>query len=300
MNGPYSSYLVYNVVVGGSQLLAKSCFMDRTRLVFLMTKHLIVLLCGLFLVADCFALPIPGSYDDNKRSAPHPWLAIAPGEYVRLINRGKVEIEVDDSILASYGKAALTRFQIKLDYKVIYRAPRATTIDGERLLLLDIRYTKRDVSVSHVVIIPTTYNPDAPWNDRLMKHEMDHVAITTDPRLQAMVGSIFSRGFAIEVSANGNSERRNDDYKVRIDDFTQEIIREIETLQQYQYDELDRVSRDGLVELEDRSAFFQSLYDYESCKKHLPKSLANVSQEMWNKWVKIDSNKLASHYSLSR
>ncbi len=274
--------------------------MVRTGPVTLMTRHMIVLLGCLLFLAACLSRPLLGYPDDNNRPTPHPWLASAPGEYVRLINRGKVEIQVDDSILASYGKAALTRFQVKLDYKVIYRTPRATAIDGERMLLLDIRYTKRDVSVNHVIIIPTTYSPKAPWKDRLLKHEMDHVAITTDPRLQAMVGSIFSRGFTIDVSAKVDNQQRNGDDKVRIDEFTQEIIQEIESLLQYQYDELDQASRDGLVELDDRSAFFQSLYDYEACKKYLPKSLANVSLEMWNKWVKIDTNKLAAHYSLSR
>jgi hypothetical protein len=274
--------------------------MVRTGPVTLMTRHMIVLLGCLLFLAACLSRPLLGYPDDNNRPTPHPWLASAPGEYVRLINRGKVEIQVDDSILASYGKAALTRFQVKLDYKVIYRTPRATAIDGERMLLLDIRYTKRDVSVNHVIIIPTTYSPEAPWKDRLLKHEMDHVAITTDPRLQAMVGSIFSRGFTIDVSAKVDNQQRNGDDKVRIDEFTQEIIQEIESLLQYQYDELDQASRDGLVELDDRSAFFQSLYDYEACKKYLPKSLANVSLEMWNKWVKIDTNKLAAHYSLSR
>lgn len=284
----------------GSQYHFSWTEMDRTRPLSFMTLCLFVLLCSLLAVADCYSRPLHEEFDDSNRSYPHPWLASAPGEYARLINRGKVEIKVDDSILASFGKAALTRFQVKLDYKVIYRSPRAIAIEGERLLLLDIRYTKRDVNVNHSIIIPTTYSPEAPWKDRLLKHEMDHVAITTDPRLQAMVGSIFSRGFTIDVSASSNSQQRNEDYKARIDEFTKEIIQEIESLLQYQYDELDRASRDGLVELEDRSVFFQSLYDYESCKKHLPKSLANVSIEMWNKWVKIDSNKLAAHYSLSR
>lgn len=265
-----------------------------------MSKHLLSLLCVIFLVAACFPRPLLAAMDDNKRPASHPWLATAPGEYARLINRGKVGIQVDDSILASYGKAALTRFQIKLDYKVIYRSPRTTTIDGERLLLLDIRYTKRDASVEHVVFIPSTYTPDSPWTDRLMKHEMDHVAITTDPRLQAMVESIFSRGFAINMSATSNSDQRDNGLQQRIDEFTQEIIREIETLLQFQYDQLDKSSRDGLVELEDRAAFFESLYDYESCKKVLPKALSDVTKEKWNKWVKIDFHKLASHYSLSR
>lgn len=274
--------------------------MDRNRPVTLMARRMIVLLGILLFVAACFSRPSLGFFDKNNRSTPHSWLATAPGEYVRLINRGKVEIQVDDSILASYGKAALTRFRVNLDYKVIYRSPRAILVEGDRLLLLDIRYTKRDVSVNHSIIIPTTYSPEAPWQDRLLKHEMDHVAITTDPRLQAMVGSIFSRGFTIDVSSNGNNQRRDDDYKVRIDEFTKEIVQEIESLLQFQYDELDRASRDGLVELEDRSAFFQSLYDYESCKKHLPKSLANVSKENWDKSVKLDSNKLAAHYSLSR
>jgi hypothetical protein len=274
--------------------------MDSQKFVTSMTKLLLTLLGTLNLAVDCFASQLTDDSDTNKRAEPHPWLALAPGEYLRLINRGNVEIQVNDSILASYRKAALTRFKIKLDYKCIYRPPRTTVKDGEQILMLDVRYTKRDLSVNHTVIIPTTYLPPEPWNDRLMKHEMDHVAITTDPRLQAMVRGVFSRGFAMKVQPNANRDLRPDDYQSQIDQFTQDIIREIEALLQYQYDELDRSSNDGLVELEDRADFFESLYDYDACKKHLSESLTSVNKDLWDKWITIDAKKLAAHYSLSR
>ncbi|MCU0718830.1 MAG: hypothetical protein MUC83_03940 [Pirellula sp.] len=274
--------------------------MDRHKPFTSLINHLLTVLCTLLATGDCFARQLLDDSDVNDRSEPHPWLATAPGEYLRLINRGNVEIQVNDSILASYGKAALTRFKIKLDYKCIYRPPRASVRKGEQIFVLDVRYTKRDLSVNHTVIIPTTYSPEEPWSDRLMKHEMDHVAITTDPRLQDMVRGLFSRGFAIEVQPNANRDLRPDDYQSEIDQYTQESIREIESLLQYQYDMLDRSSNDGLVELQDRADFFLSLYDYDACKKHLPKSLGSVSKDLWNKWTKIDSKKLAAHYSLSR
>lgn len=252
------------------------------------------------------AVDTSGSQDQDedrkadKASTPHPWLATAPGEYLRLINRGNVNIQVNDSILATYRKAALTRFEIKLDYKCIFRPPKSTTKNGNPIRILDVRYTKRDLTLQHVIIIPSDYKPDEPWQDRLMKHEMDHVAITTDPRLQDLVRGLFSRGLTLEVEASQENERGTSSYQSQIDQFTIDVIKELETLLQHQYDQLDRVSQDGLAELEDRENFFLSLYDYEACKPHLPKALSQVSQEQWNKWVKIETKTLAAHYSLSR
>ncbi len=133
-----------------------------------------------------------------------------------------------------------------------------------------------------------------------MKHEMDHVAITTDPRLQDLVRGLFSRGFTIEVEPNSERGGGTSDYQSQIDQFTSDVIKEMETLLQHQYDELDRFSQDGLAELEDREQFFLSLYDFDACKPHLPKALSQVNQDQWKKWVKIDSKTLAAHYSLSR
>jgi hypothetical protein len=265
-----------------------------------MIKCLLTLLCILNLAVDCYAVMLPDTPDSKRRPEPHPWLATAPGEYLRLINRGNVQIQIDDETLNKYGRAALTRFEIKLDYRCIFRPPKGTNKNGEQITSLDVRYTKRDLSLHHRIIVPTSYKPEEPWQDRLLKHEMDHVAITTDPRLAELVRGLFSRGFTIKVQPSGERNAGTASYQSQAEQFTLDVVRELETLLQYQYDQLDRSSKDGLVELEDREAFFQSLYDYEACRKHLEKTLADVNQEQWSKWVKIDSKTLAAHYSLSR
>ena len=271
-------------------------------------KFPIGLSLGVLWVVTCCAQPpsrdrgseIHGVLDNISRSTPHPWLSIAPGEFLRLINRGSVQIQANDELLASYGKAALTRFELKLDYKCIYAPPKPASTNRPSVLLLDVRYTKRDLQVLHSIVIPNDYSPKDPWKDRLMKHEMDHVAITTDPRLQAMVNGVFSRGFRIEIERLSNESLTPTEYQSSIDQFTKKCLTEIESLLQFQYDELDRVSRDGYEDLEDRRAFFQSLYDYETCRKHLSVTLRGVNQDLWDRWVRIDSKKLAAHYSLSR
>ncbi|HUP77339.1 MAG TPA: hypothetical protein VM260_02180, partial [Pirellula sp.] len=52
---------------------------------------------------------------------PHPWLADAPGEFVRLIDRGNVKIVVEDDRVRNSGKAALTVFQFVIDYDFKFR-----------------------------------------------------------------------------------------------------------------------------------------------------------------------------------
>ena len=56
-----------------------------------------------------------------QSNKPHPWLADAPGEFVRLIDRGNVKIVVDDDRIGNAGKTALTVFQFVIDYDFKFR-----------------------------------------------------------------------------------------------------------------------------------------------------------------------------------
>jgi hypothetical protein len=279
--------------------------MDGSKISIGVTGVFFWLTLGFLCVTLCVAQLSPNNQSNGVSSWSHSWLATAPGEYLRLINRGNVGIKVDDELLASYRKTALTQFEIKLDYKCIYSTPRVLAQDNRsqspsHSAILDFRYTRRDLKVSHSIIVPKSFQPDEPWKDRLVKHEMDHVAITTDPRLYSLVQGIFSRGAALEIPLSAGRVPNAIELQGFIDQFTNARISEIESLLQYQYDELDRVSRDGLVDLADRITFFQKLYDYEVCKKLLASCLENVTHETWNRWTQLESKKLAAHYSISR
>lgn len=279
--------------------------MDGSKISIGVTSVFIWLILGLLCVTLCVAQLPTNNPSSGVSPRSHPWLAMAPGEYLRLINRGNVGIKIDDELLASHRKSALTQFEIKLDYKCIYSTPRgnvrASSLQSPgQSATLDFRYTRRELKVAHFIIIPKSFQPDEPWKDRLMKHEMDHVAITTDPRLYSLVQGIFSRGAVVEIPMGAGRVPNAIELQGFIDQFTNARISELESLLQYQYDELDRVSQDGLVDLDDRITFFQNLYNYEACRKLLTSCLDNVTRDTWERWTRLDTKKLAAHYSLSR
>ncbi len=58
----------------------------------------------------------------GQPSSPNRWLSEAPGEMVRLIDKGQVDIQIDDDKLRQTGKAALTIFRFALDFDYKFRA----------------------------------------------------------------------------------------------------------------------------------------------------------------------------------
>jgi hypothetical protein len=232
----------------------------------------------------------------SKKPAPHPWLATAPGEFVRLINKGNVSIVVDDEILRQAGKSGLTKFQHRLEYKSTFDIVSTRTLDGASMVRVRCRYLKRELQVSHTIYLQSTLQPPDPWQHPLLKHEMDHVAITTDPRLLSFIEGFFSKPTEIEFEWPHARRPNNQDVAKEIDAYTQARVRDIEAFLQIQYDALDAASNQGLDELENRSQFFGELYSKDFFQRHEPALASFVTLEELARWTKIPKNKLESHY----
>ena len=57
------------------------------------------------------------TFGQRQNATAHPWLATAPGEYVRLIQAGEVSVEEDDERLRKENKQAITFFTLTIDYR---------------------------------------------------------------------------------------------------------------------------------------------------------------------------------------
>jgi hypothetical protein len=258
-----------------------------------------VLLSGLlatyFLVLSALATGQPNKPTKEKPS-PHPWLATAPGEFARLINKGDVSIVVDDEVLKKVGKAGLTRFQHWLDYKCSFDVVAIRPINGVNQVRIRCRYLKRVLLVKHTVYIMSTMQPSDPWQHPLLKHEMDHVAITTDPRLQGLIDGLFSKPIEFDFEWPHTRRPSNQEVSEEIERQTQSRIRDFESFLQIQYDALDELSNHGLEELEDRSRFFGNLYSQEFFQAKQPALATWVTSEELARWSKIAKSKLEAHY----
>ena len=119
----------------------------------------------------------------------HPWLADAPGEFVRLVDRGNVKIVVDDERVRKSGKTALTLFQFVVDYDFKFRHQVLGFDKESRVWQAKIMawIDQPTVKLEHTICIQSNFAPAKPWESKLLRHEFDHVAISTDPRILKII-----------------------------------------------------------------------------------------------------------------
>lgn len=205
----------------------------------------------------------------HAQQPPHPWIADAPGEIVRLIGLGNVRIEVDDEQVKASSKLALTAFQLKVTYDVRIRydwIAQGNQNQGWKARIV-ANVPKPKFHLEHQVIIPSTFQPVDPWESALMKHEFDHVAISTDPRLLKIMDRIFKRKWIIAEEWDQPLRPTDADVKSRVEQMLAAEVKNCEQLIQRQYDWLDQQTVSGSQSLDSRISFFQDLYSFQGLER---------------------------------
>ena len=194
---------------------------------------------------------------------PHPWIASAPPAFTRLIDRGQVQLVVDDERLKAAKKRGLTLFRIISNYRYQYelKGVQRVSNDPSRLkgdVVAQLNVTR--LELEHTVVVGNTFQPTQPWEDSLIEHEFDHVSISTDPRFRRIAKEVLEQPFRFSadwVKAQGLGRDQVDE---KIKEEVSTRIAELERIVQANYDALDRESQDGRANLRERSVFFQKLY----------------------------------------
>jgi len=200
---------------------------------------------------------------------PHPWIADAPGEIVRLIGLGNVRIEIDDEAVKASNKLALTAFQLKVTYDARIRydwIAQGNQNQGWKARIV-ANVPKPKFQLEHQVILPSTFQPVDPWESALMKHEFDHVAISTDPRLLKVMERVFKRKWVLTEEWDQVSRPTDADVKSCVEQMLAREVKNCEQLIQQQYDWLDLQTISGSQSLDSRMSFFQELYSFQGLER---------------------------------
>ena len=126
---------------------------------------------------------------------PLPWVADAPGEFVRLIDRGNVRIVVDDDLVKKAGKQALTLFKFVVAYDFKYRHQ---TLGYDRETntwqsKIEAWMDQPKIKIEHKICLKSDFQPASPWESKLLRHEFDHVAISSDPRMSKIMKRVLQQ-----------------------------------------------------------------------------------------------------------
>jgi hypothetical protein len=231
----------------------------------------------------------------EPRRPPHPWLADVPPALARLVDIGKVEMAVDQPAVEAAGKTALTVFSFSLAYRMRYRMNELSKDGlGKRQVRITVNFSDVNIETSHRILLSTAYRPAKPWESALVQHEFDHVAISTDPRMFEMLRSLNGRKATLVVSPEGQTtltdEWANGEIEKSVTDFQQSVEK---LIQQY-YLRLDKVSSNGLKNIEDRAGFFSELYSVEDLERRHFVYLDDVRKGL----SRIPNEQLRQHYRL--
>lgn len=211
-----------------------------------------------------------GAFANARREdPPHPWIADAPGEIVRLIRIGHVRIVIDDDRVTASKRSALTSFRVQALYKAKFRYEWIElghrTQTWKARILANLQDPR--VQIEHQVIVSSAFQPPDPWKSELMLHEFDHVSISTDPRLLKIINRILSRKRTQTEEWMQPEKPSDEDIRLRLESIVDNEVRSFEALIQHQYDWLDQQTTNGTQTMGDRLNFFQELYSYQGLER---------------------------------
>ena len=234
-----------------------------------------------------------------QSNKPHPWLAEAPGEFVRLIDRGNVKIVVDDDRVRAAGKTALTVFQFVVDYDFKFRHQLLGYDKQSQVWQTKIVawMDQPKVKLDHKVFLLSTFTPASPWESKLLRHEFDHVAISTDPRVIKIIKRALQQKRQWVAKWEHATPPTEQDVRKNI---LATIVAEVATLErlvQSQYDLLDKESYQGVTAINNRTDFFKRLFSIpglDECKYAMDETMREFVKEKLSN--QVSQKEVEEHY----
>jgi len=210
-----------------------------------------------------------------------------PADLAPLIKAGNVTIAFHDPKQAQdIGAGGRARFHFKTHekYRYSYKWNRR---DGKLLLDVTPAVTDVDMELTHTIKIPIHYNRRGMWNRRLVRHEFDHVAISTDPRAYLLLKHLFLQMGTIHGEFDDTDQDKEELVCKLLKD---EIDRRRDAVRKLigdNYKLLDDVSAHGKRRIGHRIDFFKRLYTKENLHEmkfpYLPEVLDVLESEEYAK-----------------
>ena len=218
------------------------------------------LLMSSFVVASCddatVTPPSITTTDPNQEAIP---TESAPDEFQRLIKDGQVKLVYDSEpefVKADTGKADFVLiFNQTYQYNFI-----KVKRNGRWHVTLTAKQVKPTVRLEHTIRLPSPYKSDHVWEDRLLRHEFDHVTVSLDPRPAMLIEHLFQHLPPIEHSFDAGQEPSEELYKKLFnEEFDKRGQAVIELIKRNNV-LLDNVSKHGTEPVPRRAEFFGRLF----------------------------------------
>lgn|GEM_PF-2192228 len=212
----------------------------------------------------------------NAVSLPQP-----PESLAEQIKAGKVRFEFYDPDVVQRKMAGETRYEFKYTYKS-RSSWRRIKLDRKPAIRISIHYSQIKLERSHRVFLPEEMIQDDFFSRRLTLHEFDHVAISCDARLPALLESMLNEQNAelVEVLDEEKHEFKGSPSPQDLARISKRLVKEasdkvfddLVSIVAIRYQELDRISENGITPLSpaDRYRIIESPPSFQSPSPQLP------------------------------
>jgi len=164
-----------------------------------------------------------------------------------------------------------------------------------RIATVQAKFQNKKVTLSHEIKLASSYQPEKPWDSRLLLHEMDHVAISTDPRLIKILESLLRAPAQLNIALSAAPDQDATLIKQAIYDLQRLRRDSVQKIVQQYYDRLDQQTKNGLDDIDQRAEFFLTLYS----KQDLESLEFPYLNEIRSALTSVDLDAVKNHYLAS-
>ncbi|MEM6472543.1 MAG: hypothetical protein AAF802_23475 [Planctomycetota bacterium] len=158
--------------------------------------------------------------------------------------------------------AGETTFEFNYEYSSRVQW-RPTGRNDDRRVEVTVRFRKLKLKSRHQVWLRRPPKPENFWEDALVRHEFDHVKISSHPVIQNLFVRLTKRLTRFEIPLRDAADRYGRVSQSRVEAIVDERIREVvDEVAEYvriRYRELDRTTRHGILPLPDDFALQPNL-----------------------------------------
>ena len=186
-----------------------------------------------------------------------------PEELRRLIEAGDVVFEFDTE-RPSWAKQSAERYSLsgetKFDFKYNFQSScRWRQLSGRSASKIEVstRFTKVDFFTKHRVWLRRKPAEQGFWDSPLLRHELDHVLVSTDPRLESTFRSAVDKLKRLRLPASLVESQGMDRLNRAIKEKVESQFESVVSLARVRYLELDRLTNSGRQAIPTDSEFSQ-------------------------------------------
>lgn len=192
--------------------------------------------------------------DENDNSLPKP-----PEEFSKLFDSGIAKLSFYTRRPSQQQYEGETRFNFSVKYRFQFRSRISRSQTG-LIARGSITYSNVSIDQDLVISLPYYYQNKGIWDAQLVRHELEHVRISADPRITLLLRRLITSVNRFEIPLSSTRNVSREQVREYVDKRIKRHVAEVTRIVQSNNDLLDRITAHGRIWAERDPNFFLRLY----------------------------------------